>query len=299
METVFDRALLSVLSVFPKRLEEPTAEACRGYNAEEIRLRVGRPPHIVFSNGDKLLKGIVFTSEDSSDMMERLCRHSVYAHEDELTHGFLTFSGGVRIGICGRPVIINGRIVRFQNVGSFNIRLPHEAVGCAEGLMGSFTEHFYPVSSLVIAPPAGGKTTLLRDIVRCLSNGIGTSPLKVCLADERGEVAGCIDGTPSFEIGTRTDVMELMPKAEAISMFIRTMSPDVIATDEIGGACDAEAVSEAGKCGVTIIATAHASSAEELFSRSSLKAVLDTGVFKRILLLRRHGNTLRIFPVKT
>lgn len=299
METVFDPALLSVLSVFPKRLADPAAEACIGNTAEEIRLRVGRPPQIVFSNGDKLIAGVLFSSEDAADLIDRLCRHSVYAHEEELKHGFITFSGGTRIGICGRPVIENGTVSRFRNVSSFNIRLPHEAIGCAESLMGSFTEHSFPVSSLIIAPPAGGKTTLLRDIVRCLSSGIGAAPNKVCLADERGEIAGCIDGLPSFEIGTRTDVMELMPKSEAVSAFIRTMSPDVIVTDEIGGRADADAVAEAARCGVAVIATAHASCTEELYSRSSLRAVVETGVFKRILLLRRHGNKLRIFPVRS
>lgn len=298
MEPVFDPALSAVLSVFPKRLADPILEACSGNAPEELRFRVGRPTQIVFSNCDKLLTDVLFTGEDSSDLLNRLCGHSVYAHEEELKNGFISFKGGVRIGVCGRPVMIDGSAARFQNIGSFNIRIPHEALGCAENLMGCFTEHSFPVSSLVIAPPGGGKTTLLRDIVRCLSNGKGAAPNKVCLADERGEIAGCSDGIPAFDIGLRTDVMELMPKSEAIFRFIRTMSPDVIVTDEIGGIGDAAALAEAGRCGVSVIASAHASSAEELRSRSALSEIVDTCVFKRIMLLRRFGNKLRIFPIK-
>ena len=298
MDSGSSSALTGILAALPKKLSCVLDEYSFGRSVEEIRLRVGRTPQIVTSDGEMMLEGPPVTGNDAKDILERLCKHSIYAHSEELKQGFLSFPGGVRVGICGRPITDDGRIVRFTDVSSFNIRLSHEVKGCAEGVINNFLEHGRPVSSLIVSAPGGGKTTLLRDIARCISNGVCSFPLKVGIADERGEIAGCIEGVPSFDVGCRTDVMELVPKADAIRMLVRTMSPEVIVTDEIGGPGDSFAVAEAGRCGVTVIAAAHASSSEDVHSRRDLAESIGTGVFTRILLLRRHGKMLHIFPVK-
>ncbi len=293
------RSSLEVLmGLLPKRISDAMEAVADIAGAEEIRLRVGRAPQVVFSDRDAIVEAAPFTSKEAKELTDRLCRHSVYAHEEELKQGFIAYPGGVRVGVVGRPVIADGRIIGMTEPSCFCLRVSREAVGCAEELMRFLTENGRPVSALIAAPPGGGKTTLLRDAARCFSCGIGAAPVKVAVADERGELAGCIDGAPAFLLGPRTDVMELAPKAEAIRIFIRTMSPELIITDEIGGKADAEALAEASRCGAAVIATAHAADAEDLVSREALKPVLGSGVFKRILLLSRRGNLLRINPVK-
>lgn len=272
--------------------------ACEGASAEEIRLRTARPPQIVTPGGDQLLEPHVFTQEDADELLERICRRSVYSKTEELKNGFVTLDGGARVGVCGRPVTENGRIVRMTDVSCFNFRITREVIGCAENVLGFVSEHGRPVSTLIAAPPGGGKTTLLRDIARCFSSGAGVAPCKVAVADERGELAGCVAGIPSFFLGPRTDIMELAPKAEIIGMLIRTMSPDLIVTDEIGGEEDAAALAEAARCGTAVIASAHASSAAELSSRNALKGILGSGVFGRVLLIKRNGSLLHISPIK-
>ena len=288
----------SILGMLPKRFSGSISELFGSAPCEEIRLRVGRRPQVVFFSGDVILDVPPFTREEAGELIERLCRRSVYARSEELKNGFVTIEGGARVGVCGKPVVSGGRIERLSDITCFNIRLAREVTGCAENVMPYLTERGRPVSALIAAPPAGGKTTLLRDIARCFSEGVGAIPVKVAIADERGELAACVEGIPSFLIGSRTDVMELLPKAEAIRIFIRSMSPELIVTDELGGEDDAEAVSEASRCGVAVIASVHAASAEELLSRRTVAGAIRSGAFKRVLMLKRSGSTLRVFPVK-
>ncbi|MCR5809622.1 MAG: stage III sporulation protein AB [Clostridiales bacterium] len=287
----------TVLSVLPSGISEAFLEG-GAQNAEELRLRVGRPLQIIFPFGERLIEDTSFTSEEAGELLEKLCRHSVYSRREELINGFVAFEGGARIGVCGRPVIENGAVKSMTEISGFNIRFTCEARGCAEPVMGFVSEQGRPVSALVVSPPGGGKTTLLRDMARCFSYGIGTAPVKVAIADERGELAGLSAGLPSFDIGPRTDVMDRMPKAAAMRLLVRTMSPDVMITDEIGGMEDAAAVAEASRCGTAVIASAHASTADDILMRPSLKNVVETGAFGRILLLKRTGSKLHISPLK-
>ena len=293
-----ESTISSILALLPKRIAEAFESERTEHSVEEIRLRTARKPQIVTSFGDYLLECGAFSKAEAEELLEKLCRHSVYSHEEELRRGFVSLEGGIRVGVCGRPFIESGRIVRLTEVNCFNFRITREAVGCAREIMRYVTERGRPVSSLIISPPGGGKTTLLRDITRCFSYGESVPPVKVGLADERGELAGCVCGTPTFDIGPRTDVMELAPKAEAVKTFVRTMSPDLIVTDEIGDGDDASALAEAARCGVAVIASAHAGSTAEIAGRRETAEAVSSGVFRRILLLRRSGNTLHISPVK-
>lgn len=297
MDTTVNERLRSILTLLPVRIAKAVAVRIGEAAVEEIRLRTARPPQIVTAKDEVLAECASFTADEAKELLEKLCRHSVYSMEEELRQGFITLEGGMRVGVCGRPVIRNGAILRLVDVYGFNIRFTAEATGCAEGVLKHISEHGYPLSSLIVSPPAGGKTTLLRDIARCISDGVGMLPQKVAIADERGELAGCIGGRPSFDIGARTDVFDMTPKAEAISMLVRTMSPNVIITDEIGSPRDTEAISEAARCGVCVIASAHAASRDDLFKRKSLRPLFDDGVFKRILLLKRSGSILRMIPI--
>ena len=297
MERKINERFDAVLALLPRSLACAISAALSEAPVEEIRLRASRPPQIITARDETVLRDALFTIEDAKMLLDKLCRHSVYSYADELQQGFIALEGGIRVGVCGRPVVENGRIVRLLEVTSFNIRITREVIGCAEGVMPHITEKGRPVSSLIISPPGGGKTTLLRDIARCVSDGCGALPSKTAIVDERGELAGCVGGLPSFNIGVRTDVMELAPKAEAVMQLIRSMSPEVIVTDELGSAGDAEAIAEAARCGTAVISSAHAASRDELILREPLKNIISTGVFKRILLIKRSGSVLRILPL--
>ena len=199
------------------------------------------------------------------------------AREEELEGGYLALEGGCRAGVCGRWT--DGRV---RGITSICIRLARAVTGCADGCMSYLYAQGRPVSALTLSPPGLGKTTLLRDMARQLSNGTRWGAgVNVAVADERRELGG--SGT--LDLGARTDILEGCGKAEALSMLVRTMRPDVIVTDELGREGDALAVREAIRCGAAVIASAHADSLGAAFGRRVLKALLEERLFERIILL--------------
>lgn len=298
MEAFLSARLKKVISLLPKKITDAVLNACSGRSVEEIRLRTGRPPQIVFSDSEIVLTELLFTKRDSDELLDKICFHSVYAHEDELRQGFIAYDGGFRIGVCGRAFSDNGRLLRITDVSSFNIRAANEVIGCSREAVRFILDNGSPVSTLIVSGPGGGKTTVLRDLARSLSDGEEAAPRKVCIADERGEIAGCVGGVPTYDVGMRTDVFELAPKADSITMFIRSMSPEVIITDEIGSPEDAESIKEASGCGVCVIASCHARNRDDLILRKPIHDLITSGIFKRILLLKRNGSSLKIIPLK-
>ena len=268
---------------------------------EEIRIRQGRPL-MIYSNGmgyflssdgkviSKPTNPYIVTQEDTRKVLELISNHSVYAFEEEIRNGFITLQGGCRVGLAGKTVIDNGKVSRFQHIISYNIRISREVIGAADKALPFITQGDQVLNTLVLSPPQMGKTTLIRDLARKLSNGCpGFSGLKVGIVDERSEIAGCFQGVPQNDVGIRTDVLDGCPKAEGIIMLIRSMSPRVIITDEIGKVDDVLAVEDALNAGIAIITTAHSHSLEDVRRRPILKALMEKNIFQRILIL---GNTL-------
>jgi stage III sporulation protein AA len=254
------------------------AEAERmGNSLCEIRLRRGGPVQLVdISGGDAL-----FPAPDQArftEMVSVLMGHSLYAREGELASGFLTLAGGNRAGISGAFGGRAGKIGDIADISSVCIRIAHERKGCADKVMERVRA---ARGVIIISPPGLGKTTLLRDIVRQLSCG----GMQVSLMDERGEVAACRRGAPSLDVGPRTDVYSLCPKAEGMLLALRAMAPDVIAADELGAAEDAAAVREAARCGVRLVTTAHGDSLRPERLRGSLAALVAEGIFDAGILL--------------
>lgn len=243
----------------------------------EIRLRRGRPVQLVgISGGDILFPAP--NSADFEDMVSALMGFSLYAREGELADGFLALPGGNRAGISGTFGGRSGNIGDIADISSVCIRIAREKTGCADKVM----EHVRVARGvIIISPPGLGKTTLLRDIVRQLSYG----GMQVSLMDERGEVAACRGGAPSLDVGLRTDVYSLCPKAGAMLLALRAMAPDVIAADELGTADDAEAVREAARCGVRLVMTAHGDSLKPERLRGELASLVSEGIFDMGILL--------------
>lgn len=304
METVEIKKLTvaeeAILRVVPKRLKAPVEKVILGGRAEEIRLRIGKPVQVITQRGEHILNqyGNLLKSE-ADEMLQAICAYSVYAKSNELCSGFVTLDGGARVGISGKPLYADGCIKRLTAISSFNIRIAREVVGCAEKFMNHFFDGTTPLSAIIASPPGAGKTTLLRDCARCFSNGIRVPrPLKVAIADERNELSGCMDGIPTLDVGLRTDVMEGVPKAISIPLLIRSMSPDVIITDELGGDADMTAVAEATKHGVAVVTSVHSSHSSELRKRTWFCSALEDGHFAKVLFLRRTADRVNLIPME-
>lgn len=257
----------------------------------ELRIRAGRPVQLIGGSGEMLRGGAV-----SAELVEQTARslagHSLYAREEELREGYFTIEGGIRVGVCGRMPAPDGRPLPVTHIGSLCIRLAREIRGAADGVMDALWEGGCPVSAAVVSPPGMGKTTLLRDIARQLSDGTGgRRGVRVAVADERGEIAGCVLGVPMLDVGARTDVMDGCPRREAMRLMVRAMSPEVIVTDELGHESDAEAVADAMRSGVRVIASVHADSRRGAGERLGHAARL----FGRMILLGgRPGQVIEI-----
>jgi stage III sporulation protein AA len=252
----------------------------------ELRLRADRAAELVCGR-ESLLRGEPIGRELIEETAHALAQHSLYAREEELRQGFFISAGGCRAGVCGRVNVRADGAVDLTHISSLCIRRAREIKGAADAVTEGLYEGERAVSALVISPPGMGKTTLLRDIARQLSNGTrGRRGLRVAIADERGELAGCVLGVPALDVGERTDVMDGCPKRIAMNMLVRAMSPEVIVTDELGHAQDADAVRDALRCGVRVIASVHASSAEEAARRLGKDCI---SLFDRLIVLKGIG----------
>lgn len=251
---------------------------------EEIRIRVGSPI-IVFSNGrEYYLKGkygLPIDSKTVNDIFNSIINHSAYAYQDELSKGFITLEGGHRVGVCGKVVLTGGEIKSLKDISSLNLRRCREIIGVSDQIMPKlFNEKGVFLHTVIVSPPMCGKTTLLRDIVRNLSE-LG---FRVGVCDERSEIAGSHMGVASFNLGHRADIMDGCPKNEGMLMLIRGMSPQIIATDEIGKAEDLIGIEAALCAGVGLLTTIHGGSRDELL-RSSIGNIISSEIFKRYIYL--------------
>ena len=236
--------------------------------------------------------GQTFVSQDTLSYMSD---YSLYAYEEEIRQGYLTTKNGCRIGICGKVVLEGGRIKTIHHISSLNIRFPHEIKGCSEKLLPYIIEGDKVHNTLIISPPMCGKTTILRDLIRQISNGAYALAGKalgktVGVVDERGEICACHLGVPQNDIGIKTDVLDGCPKVEGMMMLVRTMAPEVIAVDEIGSEEELQTMRYSMNCGCSILATAHGASIEELFKKKVFLRGREEGLFSRyIVLSRRQG----------
>jgi len=259
--------------------------------AEEVRLRVGRPPAITLPDGERTAGERPVTARDLERVFELASRASVHSVGESLRHGFVTAPGGFRVGFCGTASVSEGGMTGFRALSSAAIRIPREVKGAADAVMRALFPDFRPLSLLIVSPPGGGKTTLLRDVVRQLSDG----GVRVAVADERGEIAASASGIPQMDVGARTDVLDACPRGQAVMTLLRCMAPQMIAMDEITAPEDARALMSAASCGVRLIATAHADSAEDLRARPLYRALLDAGAFDAVVYIIRNPDGGRAF----
>jgi len=285
-----DKARIEILSKMPEHIFEGLSK-CSFINLEEIRFRIQRPVMLYYSDKARYLskngatnikENLLFVSpEDILYLMNSFCKSSVYAYQQEINEGFITIDGGHRIGIAGRAVTENGKLKNIEFISSLNIRVAREVKGSADCCLKYMTKEKRIYNTVIVSPPGVGKTTVLRDCARQLSENF-----KVSVVDERSELAASRKGVPQFDIGEQTDVLDSFSKSAGIIRALRSLSPDVIITDEVGAADDVFAVSEILKGGCKIITSMHGYSLSEVMSKK--KELME--LFEVAVLLKREEN---------
>lgn len=260
--------------------------------AEELRLRAGYPMSVTLPEGEVVLPGCpVISPGDLRTVLEIATQASAHAALEQVRHGFFTVRGGHRMGLCGTAVVKDGAIHNLRELSSLNIRIARQVTGVGDEILLQLRGEGALPSVLVLAPPGAGKTTLLRDIIRGLSAGVGGPPVRVGVADERGELGAMYEGVPQLDLGPHTDVMDGCTKADGLMMLLRGMNPKVLAMDEVTAPGDIDALEAAAGCGAALLATAHGQGIEDLKRRTLYIRLLERRIFQKVLLIERRGGT--------
>ncbi len=295
-----------ILNILPSPIKEIVLNAwstCHGI--EEIRLRKNKPLIIRFAKGEAFFDkngsssrdingAFVVTPHLIESILRIISKNSLYALETELRNGFITVLGGHRIGFAGEIVLDNKSVKTQKNIASLNVRVARAVKDCAQKVLPYIIDPYNDrvLHTMIVSPPRCGKTTLLRDIIRNLSYGITKPPLTpkhIGLVDERSEIAGCYLGVPQLDVGPRTDVLDRSPKHQGMIMLVRSMGPEIIATDELGGEMDIEAVQQVVNAGVKLLTTVHGDDFEQLYTRPYLRQLIDMNIFERFVFLNKYG----------
>lgn len=270
-----------LITVFPTSIR-PRMRRINWEGLEEIRVRIGWPVELIYGDHNEWLGNYdsMIDRQCLDEMLNYITGYSLYAMEEELKQGYITFSGGHRIGITGHATyeqlgsVNDLQITSIIDIGGLNIRIAHERKGCAEQIIPFLRNGNSIYNTVFFAAPGVGKTTCLRDAIRLLSNGDAAQEgLKVCVVDERSEIAACIEGKPQNDLGKRTDVLDACPKGIGMKMVLRSMSPEIIAVDELGKEEEFVLLEQMLCSGVKILGTMHAGDMEQVFQNPLIRKI--------------------------
>lgn len=292
-----------ILGLFPEGIRPMWRTAVlQTEQLQEIRLRIGQPVMLYIRQREWFLaddgsltcdrdEAHCMSSGELDSIVQHICKYSLYAFEDEIKQGFMTVPGGHRIGMAGQVIVKeDGSIRNIKYISCLNIRISHEIVGAADRALPHLYRGGHLLNTMIISPPGCGKTTMLRDIVRQISDGNGYGRGRtVGVVDERSEIAGCYLGRAQNDVGSRTDILDGCPKVMGMMMLIRSMAPKVVAVDELGSTEDIRALAEVLQCGSNVVATIHGNSIADICAKAFMRTVLSDKVFERFILLEKRA----------
>ena len=253
---------MQAIACLPEERAAALSRVAEQERIEELRLRCGEAPSVRIGGAERPLSLAPVTADELRETVSRAARYSVHSYAESMRQGFLPLEGGHRLGLCGTAVAENGSVTGVRRISSLNLRVARQ-IDALDDIIAPYIGEGAPFSLLVLAPPGCGKTTLVREWVRLVSDAGHTT----AVADERGEIAGLAEGVPQFRIGRCTDILEGCTKKQAALMLLKTMSPALVAMDEITSPEDIEAVALCAHCGTAVLAAAHAGGPSELGRR--------------------------------
>lgn len=283
-------ALDKALGLLPPKLRCDAEKI--GGELEELRLRAGLPLAAVYDGGRNREGRETVSRGDIMYVLERATDASMHSAAQNLKNGFIS-CGGLRIGVCGEAVYSAGEMQGYRSYSSLNIRIPHGFQGdcgeilstvCAGGIK----------NTIIISSPGMGKTTLLRELIKEISER-GT---RTGVIDERNELLCAAGGEAGFYLGRNSDVITMLPKRESALILLRGMNPQLIAMDEVSRKEDAGLISEINGCGVNIIATAHAGDEQDMLRRDVYRALLRRGIFELAVVIQIQDGKRRYKTVR-
>lgn len=277
----------SILEYFPSNVKNKILNSSSDFELntiEEIRIRNNLPVILNLGQAEKIIDYKI-NSEDMEYIFQKICENSIYSYQNQIINGFITLPGGNRVGLVGTAVIKDEKIINFNYISGLNFRIGRQIIGCSNAIINEIINGNTIYNTLIISEPGKGKTTLLRDVVRNISNGIENkfNGLNVSVIDERGEISATYKGCMKNDLGIRTDVISDIPKSIGLRMAIRSMAPNVIVADEIGSRQDVEAIKFALCCGVKGIFTAHGKNIEDICKNPELNDLIKNKIFDKII----------------
>ena len=263
-------------------------------NLEEIRIRNNRPIFLKIGQSEQQVNYIINTN-DVLEILKKICYNSIYTYQNQICNGYITIKGGHRIGITGNIVIKDGQVTNISHIYSLNFRIARQVIDCSNKILESVLDlkNNTVFNTIIISPPGRGKTTILRDLIRKISDGIpeiSFNGINVGVVDERGEIAAMYKGIPQNDIGRRTDILDNIPKDIGMKMLIRSMNPKVIVADEIGSTKDIEAIKYAICSGVKGVFTAHGNGLKDIINNPILNELYITDGIERVLAIDENRN---------
>lgn len=274
---------MEILEYFPLHIKNELNRYINSNKIEEIRIRNQRPIILKCSNG--LIKTQYFVkTEDILEIMQKITENSLYSYQKQISEGYITLKGGHRVGISGNVVMENEKVININYIYSLNFRIANEIIGISNEVFETIYNDGNILNSLILSPPGTGKTTLLRDLIRNLSEY-----KTVGVVDERGEIAAMYKNSLQNDLGVQVDILNNIPKSIGMKMLIRSMSPEVICADEIGTKEDIEAIKYAVTSGVKGIFTAHGDNIEAVKKNPILKELLQENLIEMLIILDKEN----------